>query len=476
MISDEDYSELIANKEETEFEDVIVNLNDESLAKLEDNDYFLVQRNDEDYDGTLTLKEYDYKLAIIKPEKSKLELIKDGEPLTLVIYNNNNYELRNIYLSYLPVIEITNSEYYEWGDYGKDVYTSILSVYSYDEDTSAYNKQVYNAKYNARGNMTVSFDKKSYSVDLIDEEGNKINESLLGMREDDDWNLLSMGTDASFMKEKLSMDIWKQISPYSIESRYVELIKGGQYMGLYLLSEPTDIKTLNGDSQNDILVKISNWYDKDFYEETLVDESICIKQDKCILEDITFKNLEYNQEDRQKMYQIAKAFHLYYEGQESNMFEFDYENCLEYSLFLQLVMGTDNTYKNERILLVKDGDKYKLTKGAWDFDYNFKAEYVYTDFYDYVLPLAWKDSKDYYKDVANLYETIKDYYNEDNLISKIEEYNEYITNSGVLKRLVKNNFYVESENYDTAVSTLKNVIKQRTAYVDSYYENILKGE
>lgn len=128
MISNERYEELISNRQEYIFEDLIINLNNESIARLDTGEYYLVQRNDEDYDGTLSINEYDVKLAILKPEKSKLELIKDNTPLKLLIYNNDNYELRDIYLTYIPIIQISNSEYYEYRDSGKDVYTSILKL------------------------------------------------------------------------------------------------------------------------------------------------------------------------------------------------------------------------------------------------------------------------------------------------------------------------------------------------------------
>lgn len=473
-LSSEEYEEIIKTRQENSL-DIDITLNGETIAALSDNSYFVVQKNDDAYEGNLSIKENKYKLAIIKPEYSKLELIKNGEALKLLIYDNDNYEIRDIYLTYIPIVVINNSQYYEWADLGKDIYTAELNLYSYLND-EMYQKETYYIKHHVRGNLTLDSSKKSYGLDIIDEDGNKKDVSLLNMREDDDWNLLSMSMDASYMKEKLSMDIWEQISPYSIESRYVELIKDGNYKGLYLLCEPTDIKTLGGDSKEDILAKISNWYSEEYYGEAKSEHVYCLKDNKCVLDDITFKNLTYDPEDKEEMAVLADAFHRYFKESESDILEFDYDNCVEYSTFLQLTMATDNTYKNERMLVTRDGDKYKITKGAWDFDYSFRSDNIYKDFFDYILPLEYKDSDEYMKDCARLYESIKNYYNEDNLLDIINRYDEYLTNSGALTRLVKNNVYVESDNYDEALSTLKDVIKKRSAYVDTYYSNILKGE
>lgn len=470
VISNNEYQTLIVGKSETLFEDLELQLNNESIAKLENNNYFLVQKNDEDYEGSLGTKDNKYRLAILKEDKSKLDLMKDGEPLKLIVYNDTSYEMVDIYITYIPIVEISDSNWAEQRENEKDLYTGYISIYNYVSDNT-YQKEKYFSLYHLRGNSTLDSTKRSYSIDLLDDNWNKKKVSLLGMREDDDWNLMAMSIDASMMKEKLSMEIWNYYSDYPVESRYVELIKDGKYLGLYLLTEPVDRKTLGG-STDDILIKVNNWYSREIYGESGNNSAYCQRNDKCTFEDITFKNLTIDDED--EMVKIANALHDLHEGKDNDLFEFDYNNCLDYSLYLQITMACDSTYKNERMLLIKDGDKYKLIKGAWDYDYNFRTDHLNEDYYDYILPLEYKESDEFKKDVAKLYNSIKDFYNIDSLTSKIEEYDTYITNSGALSRIVKNNRYSEGDDYGIAVNDLKNVIKQRIEYLNEYYENILK--
>lgn len=468
-ISNEKYNEIIKGKTETIFQDVEITLNNETIAKLENNNYYIVQKNDEKYEGNLSNKGNKYKLRILENDDSKLDLIKNGEPLKLIIYNENNYEVRNIYMTYIPIIEISESEWAEYREKDKELYTGYINLYSYLDDNT-YQKEKYFSLYHRRGTSTLSSTKYSYSVDLLDDNWNNKKVSLLGMREDDDWNLLSMGTDASMIKEKLSMDIWTYLSKYSAECRYVELIKDGQYMGLYLLTEPVDRKTLGG-NKNDLLVKLNDWYSDKIYGDTDITHIRCIKADKCILTDVTIKNLTID--NSTEIGRITNELHNLYKGLDSNLFEFDYQNCVDYSLYLQLTMATDNTYKNERLLLVKDGGKYRTIKGAWDFDLNFNIDNINNNYLDYILPLEYKNSKEYNKDVAKLYESIKSYYNIDNLLNIIDEYTSYISNSGALTRLVKNSYYIGSSDYDTSLDELKETIVKRVEYLDNYYSNIL---
>lgn len=474
IINRERLDEIIENKTEISFDDVELKFNNDNIAKLNNNDYYIIERNDEEYEGTLSIKDNKYNLLLLSPSKSKLDLIKNGEPLKLLIYNNESYEIRDIYMTYIPIIEINDSKYLEYRDNGKDLYSGNINLYEYIND-STYQREAYYTLYHVRGNSTANNYKKSYSIDLRDDNLEPLKTSLLGLRADDDYNLLSMGTDASYMKEKLSMEIWKELSDYSVGSKYVEVIKDGEYIGLYLLSEPVDIKTFGGSKKDgDIYVKVHNWYEKDYYGEAESSDVFCLKEDKCILDEITYKNV--TTDERDEMARISRAFRSLYDGSDTDLFEFDYENCVDYSLFLNLVMGTDNTYKNERMLLVKNGDEYKLYKSAWDFDYNFKYSYVAKLFEDKILPTEYKNSDEYKKDVARLYESLSNFYNIDNLLSILEDYNEYISNSGVLTRIVENNSYLGSNNYLESYITLRSTIKNRVRYLDYYYNNLLQED
>ncbi|MHA1688155.1 MAG: CotH kinase family protein [Promethearchaeota archaeon] len=101
-----------------------------------------------------------------------------------------------------------------------------------------------NSSIKLRGRTTWNDAKPSYSLEL----SKKV--SLLGMRDDDDWYLLSMQQDYTRMRIKLAFDLWRSLSasnPTCIlpKSRYVNLFLNNEYKGLYLLSERIDKKLFN---------------------------------------------------------------------------------------------------------------------------------------------------------------------------------------------------------------------------------------
>ena len=94
--------------------------------------------------------------------------------------------------------------------------------------------------------------KKGYRIELSEEE------SLLGMRKDDDWLLLAMYLDYPRMRIKMCFDVWGRLEPtnptaIAPESEYVTLFLNGEFEGLYLLVEKND-RRLYGleDVQNNI--------------------------------------------------------------------------------------------------------------------------------------------------------------------------------------------------------------------------------
>lgn len=472
-ISENKLTEIIDGKEETTFEYLNVLLNNEDITKTYVGDYYIVQKNDEVYEGSLSTIGGRYKKVIVDPGVSKLELMESGQPLKLILYTNTNYQIINIYITYIPIIEISGSELYQEVEGSKSIYKANMSLYSYKED-SLYNKETYSILDHVKGNSTTQNTKKNYKVSLIDENEKSLKKSLLDMRKDDDWVLLSMGLDGSLIKEKLSMDIWSLVNNGEnvCKMKYVELFMDNEYKGLYLLCEHLDLKTFDAD-KDDFLVSIKDWY-SDLYKNITPEAVYSARtgKNKWILNDIQVKNATEN--DFEKIAKIDEALHNLWFGEDTTLFNFNYQNCLNYSVFIQMTVATDNTYKNERLLLEKNGNSYDVTKTAWDFDWNFLEEYAESEFNDYVLPSEYKNGTQYKKDCANLYKKLKDFYNKETLINMIEEYNQYIIKSGASTRIVENSWYLNDWNYDNAVEDLKEIVSKRVEFLDEYYENILK--
>ena len=92
-----------------------------------------------------------------------------------------------------------------------------------------------------RGNTSIFWDKKSYSVELRDAGGNGIDASLLGMPAESDWVLNACYGDKSFIRDVFAHEMYTRTGRYSPRTRYVEVFKkeigGMSYHGVYILME-----------------------------------------------------------------------------------------------------------------------------------------------------------------------------------------------------------------------------------------------
>ena len=105
-----------------------------------------------------------------------------------------------------------------------------------------------------RGSSALAYAKKSFSVKLVDEAGEKLDANLFGIRLDNSWILDAMAIDRIRMRNRICFDIWNSINrtPYptsfggrnGTEGRFVELFINGQYHGLYCLTDKIDRKLL----------------------------------------------------------------------------------------------------------------------------------------------------------------------------------------------------------------------------------------
>lgn len=95
-----------------------------------------------------------------------------------------------------------------------------------------------------RGNLSLSFDKKQYGFKLIDDEGNKKRESVMGMEANNDWILNISQLDESLIRNYLVYNLGSALFEETPECKYCEVVlKDGDdyfYQGLYLMMEKVE--------------------------------------------------------------------------------------------------------------------------------------------------------------------------------------------------------------------------------------------
>lgn len=88
-----------------------------------------------------------------------------------------------------------------------------------------------------RGNYSASLPQKPYEFETRDVNGFGINVSLLGMPAENDWALIAMYNDKSFMRNTLSYWMFDQMGHWAPRSQLVEVVLNGNYKGVYALTE-----------------------------------------------------------------------------------------------------------------------------------------------------------------------------------------------------------------------------------------------
>lgn len=97
-------------------------------------------------------------------------------------------------------------------------------------------------KIRLRGNSSLEFDKKQYLIKLINEDGSKNKQDVLGMGKNWEWILNISFIDKSLLRNYLCLNIAGEILSSTPDVRFCEVIirKGGEnfYQGVYLMMEP----------------------------------------------------------------------------------------------------------------------------------------------------------------------------------------------------------------------------------------------
>ena len=88
-----------------------------------------------------------------------------------------------------------------------------------------------------RGSSSQLGAKVSYGIELRASDGQDTSAALLGMPAEEDWVLHGPYYDMSLLRNAFTYAVARGLSTYAPRARYVELVLGGEYAGLYLLTE-----------------------------------------------------------------------------------------------------------------------------------------------------------------------------------------------------------------------------------------------
>lgn len=447
IITTKEKESIIKSRKEYK-KDIILYYENNEIPYIKNLDYYLLSVNDKDNFYNKIVNHDNFKMKIYSKEEYKIKII---------IYNKKYYKLLNLEITNLPVIKISKKDKFD--NYDK------LSLYDSNESRTIVND--YNINYNLRGGTSLLSEKKSYKVNLFDKDDKKLKVSLLNMSEDDDWILNPIWLDDSYMREKIAYDLWDNISSkYNHKLEYVELIIDDDYKGIYYLQEKIDLDTFKA-NKKDLLISIKEWYDD--VEHTLFNENLVLNSDN-----IDEYEIEKGIENNKLRLKILRSFVNTRWGNNPEInIAYDLDNNADYTLFLNLIIASDNTSKNQKILFKNNNDSYTVYKTPWDLDRTLGNEYTKDKFdinkiyVDYAIPEYLRKDILFNNKIKEKYFNLrKDIYTEENINNLINKYSKYLNKSGALNRDTKR---WNKNNFDYSTNEIKNFIKERIQVLDKYY-------
>ncbi len=231
-----------------------------------------------------------------------------------------------------------------------------------------------------RGATSQLYPKKSYELSLwADTVGATDNDlSLLGMRNDNKWNLEAMYNDQLRLRIKVANELWQEMDQVyykaqepdaknGIDMAYTEVFINDSYQGVYTLTERIDRKQLQ-------LKKYANNTIKgELYKGTTVDDGdTFVSAPPFDNNSLTWSGFEYKEPSEKTDWTNLHDFVNFVATSSNTDFyaqyqsRFNFANAVDYYLFLNLMRATDNTAKNIYIAKYKANEPYFYA--PWDLD------------------------------------------------------------------------------------------------------------
>ena len=374
LIDSETYDKLVATKTFSNECSYSIFFNDNEIFYDTQNNFYLyslVSGGINSYNPTVYVvasdgsEDNDYKIAFLSDISQ--DSIARGDSIPLIIYSDNYYFTSELQCTTLPVISINTFE--DITD-SKDVKTDM--EFSLFDNRNNVSDRLFSSQgqIHVRGASSMVFPKKSYRISLSymtdNGEEKKSKYSLLGMRKDEDWILYSIYDDPEKIRNIFSTNLWKfsaaSDNSYNLDTgteyKYVELFMNGEYNGLYALGYPMQASQVNISENNPsaVMYRRLMGYGNELQLESDGAPASFRIQSKSGRE--LFSLL------REYFIQIDKS-HADADSLESLI---DVDNAADFFLFINLIQGWDNIYKNQNIAIYKGSNSINALYIPWDMD------------------------------------------------------------------------------------------------------------
>lgn len=245
-----------------------------------------------------------------------------------------------------------------------------------------------------RGASSMIYDKPAMAIKLKDEQGENLDFSFLGMREDNYWVLDAMAIDCARMRNRAAMDLWLEMAPpvwYHQEEpkakngcsgQFISVVLNDKPMGIYHLLERLDRKQLKlkkYDAKKQqfrgVLYKTYIWGNVSF--NPFSDPEPTNNQSTWAGWEISYPDPD----DEPITWEPLMNFYHFIVDSDSTTFAnqiadyLDIPTFIDYQLFIQLLSARDNAGKNNYWSFYNIQSSPRAMISLWDIDHSWGRMY-----------------------------------------------------------------------------------------------------
>jgi len=369
--------------------------------------------------------------------------------------------LSSCHQSELPVINITTEEQIS-SDNKVNCQVSVSTMDDADK---------LSAEIKARGGFSAKFDKRSYYLELDEHI------PLLGLPKEDDWILNANYIDKTFMRHKLSYDLFRLMNEQNVAPKcsYTKVTINEEQMGIYVLMQKVTANLVGLEKSNS---EAALWKDPPIFRQVI---------------DSTVTNVwgqKYPKFKKRPQDSLTEQLFSFLNTSTDEFFVekvdsvFDTDNIIDWHLLLLLSNNSDGILKNFYLYKTSANQPFRIA--IWDYDHSYGRDgdnelnmlerILDTNRSTLLKRLMQAEGSGYYKRLQSRYRELR----ATDVFSMTQWTNMIAANHSVIGRTVSANErlwpadgkgYYDDNKYNEEKELLLTYMQLRLEQLDTYFKN-----